>query len=288
MRTGPLSVMSGSHPARPCSPWKKKMNGTPRALRRALATAALVMAAGQASAHVHLISPDGGEMLQVGSVFEIRWEVVISHPAINWDVWYSTTGMSGPWIPVVMDLPPGSTVVGAIHTYDWTIPNTPSDMVRVRVRMDNPSTDYYDISDADLSIVSPCAQSNFCPVVANSFGFGALIGSSGSQSVAANNFTLEVTGSVPGQPGIFFFGPSQIQVPFGNGFLCIGAPQLRLLPPVVADALGMTSTPVDFSVAPGDSITGASTWYFQHWYRDPAAGGAAFNLSNGLEVTFCP
>jgi hypothetical protein len=35
-------------------------------------------------------------------------------------------------------------------------------------------------------------------------------------------------------------------------------------------------------VAPG------STWYFQAWFRDPAAGGAAFNLSDGLAVTFCP
>ena len=28
--------------------------------------------------------------------------------------------------------------------------------------------------------------------------------------------------------------------------------------------------------------------YYQFWYRDPAGGGAGFNLSDGLSATFCP
>ena len=35
-------------------------------------------------------------------------------------------------------------------------------------------------------------------------------------------------------------------------------------------------------------ITAGSTWNFAAWFRDPAAGGAFFNLSDGLEVTFLP
>jgi hypothetical protein len=35
-------------------------------------------------------------------------------------------------------------------------------------------------------------------------------------------------------------------------------------------------------------ITAGSTWNFQFWFRDPVAGGASFNLSDGLGVTFCP
>jgi hypothetical protein len=27
---------------------------------------------------------------------------------------------------------------------------------------------------------------------------------------------------------------------------------------------------------------------FQFWFRDPPAGGANFNLSDGLKVVFCP
>ena len=47
---------------------------------------------------------------------------------------------------------------------------------------------------------------------------------------------------------------------------------------------------VDFEdpTQPTSQITPGSTWYFQFWYRDSAAGGAAFNLSNGLSATFCP
>jgi len=32
---------------------------------------------------------------------------------------------------------------------------------------------------------------------------------------------------------------------------------------------------------------GPGTYQFQFWYRDPAAGGAFFNLSDGVEVSFC-
>lgn len=29
------------------------------------------------------------------------------------------------------------------------------------------------------------------------------------------------------------------------------------------------------------------TRHFQFWYRDPLAGGAGFNLSSALSITFC-
>ena len=106
-------------------------------------------------AHVTLLAPNGGEVLEVGSTFTVRWQINIAHNLLNWDLWYSTTGAGGPWIEIAMDLPPGSGSAGSIHTYDWTVPNAVSDQVRVRVRMDNSGLDYYDISNSDLSIVSP-------------------------------------------------------------------------------------------------------------------------------------
>jgi len=30
------------------------------------------------------------------------------------------------------------------------------------------------------------------------------------------------------------------------------------------------------------------TKFFQFWYRNPAGGGAGFNLSDSLAVPFCP
>lgn len=35
-------------------------------------------------------------------------------------------------------------------------------------------------------------------------------------------------------------------------------------------------------------IVPGSAHRFQAWYRDPAGGGAGFNLSDGLEVVFTP
>jgi hypothetical protein len=54
-------------------------------------------------------------------------------------------------------------------------------------------------------------------------------------------------------------------------------------------AVGNTFTyAVDFTNPPPASgqITAGTTWNFSTWFRDPAAGGAFFDLSNGLSVTF--
>ena len=106
--------------------------------------------------HVILDAPNGGETLEVGSVFTITWYIEIVHDLLNWDLWYSTTGAGGPWIPIEMNLPPGSPAVGSVHTYDWTVPEEAvSDQVRVRVHMDNYfDIDYEDVSDGDVTVTT--------------------------------------------------------------------------------------------------------------------------------------
>ena len=126
---------------------------------RSLLVAAVVLAssATAARAHVNLLAPNGGEVLEVGSVFTIRWQIQIAHNLQNWDLWYSTAGSGGPWTTLAMNLPPGSGAVGSVHTYNWTIPPVPDPTVWVRVRMDNSGTDYYDVSNAPFSITLPKA-----------------------------------------------------------------------------------------------------------------------------------
>lgn len=36
------------------------------------------------------------------------------------------------------------------------------------------------------------------------------------------------------------------------------------------------------------AASSGESWVFQAWYRDPAAGGANFNLTNALRVRFTP
>lgn len=132
----------------------------------------------------------------------------------------------------------------------------------------------------------------YCIGAPNSAGPGASMSHSGSRSIAANTFTLIANGAIPNQPGLFFYGAGQARVPFGNGFRCIATPIFRLLPPAPANAAGTASRLLNFGAPPASSgpgqITAGSTWNFQFWYRDPAAGGSNFNLSNGLSVGFLP
>ena len=109
---------------------------------------------------------------------------------------------------------------------------------------------------------------NYCSSVPNSTGLAAVISASGSTSVAENDLTLFCGPlPVPDQPGLFFFGPNQTQLPFGNGFRCIATPIVRINPPQ-SSAAGMAMRVVDLSAL---GIP-AGTQNFQYWYRDPMGG----------------
>ncbi|MAG58227.1 MAG: hypothetical protein CMJ83_18225 [Planctomycetes bacterium] len=132
-----------------------------RSLASALAIAVVcLLLTAPLVAHVVLDCPNGGVVLIAGTTYTIVWHVQIGHNTQNWDLWYSTTGPNGPWIPIVMDLPAGNTSSGAVHSYVWTVPAAFSSQVRIRVRQDNSGQDYEDISNGDNSIVmSPLSAS---------------------------------------------------------------------------------------------------------------------------------
>ncbi len=135
----------------------------------------------------------------------------------------------------------------------------------------------------------------FCTAAANSTGGPALMGHAGTLRFADNDFSLTVSGAVPQQFGVFFYGPDATDAPFGNGTLCVGggaAGIFRLNPPVAIDGSGSAERALDFTLPPlsagPGAVTPLSTWRFQFWYRDPQAGGSFFNLSDGLDAYFCP
>lgn len=129
---------------------------------------------------------------------------------------------------------------------------------------------------------------SFCVTSPNSAGSGARIGSNSRVSVSVNDFQLSASGLPVGSYGLFYYGPQSQQVPFGNGFSCVAGSSFRVLPPFQADASGAALQDIDFTGLPAaGQVLPGSTWYFQAWYRDPAAGGATFNLSDGLMATFC-
>ena len=129
----------------------------------------------------------------------------------------------------------------------------------------------------------------YCVSLPNSSGSPALMGWSGVPSVALNNLVLEVGGAPALQFGIFYYGSQRVAIPFGNGLRCVGG-QLFRLPVVQTDAQGVAQHALDLEnpPQPEGEIEPGSTWNFQFWFRDPPAGGAGFDLSDGLTVPFCP
>ena len=162
--------------------------------------AAVWLTGASVNAHVVVDSPNGGEILRVGSKYTIRWHIAIQHVLLNWDVWYSTTGANGPWIPLAMDLP------ASARSYEWNVWPTPfvlSNQVPVRVRMDSVGMDYYDISDQDLRIAQSLSAD--VPTVSVSSG--------GVQVLAVNagrgspGYTYWILGTLSGtMPGARFGG----------------------------------------------------------------------------------
>ncbi len=129
----------------------------------------------------------------------------------------------------------------------------------------------------------------YCQANANSSGAAADIHHVGSTSVAANDLVLEAGPAPANVSGLFFYGPNLSQMPFGDGFLCVGAPQFRLAVGTT-DASGFARHAFDVTAppSPNGQVTAGTRWHFQYWFRDLAALGAGFNTSRGLAVDFTP
>jgi hypothetical protein len=128
----------------------------------------------------------------------------------------------------------------------------------------------------------------YCDPGSNSWsGSGATLLWTGGVSVANNNLEFFATGVPGNQFGLFFFGPNQVSLPVGNGTICVGGNLVRM-PVIQADGLGTASQLFDLSSAPlAGAVVSGVTWNFQFWYRDPAAGGAGFDFSQAVQISWC-
>ncbi len=148
------------------------------------------------------------------------------------------------------------------------------------------------IVDYDLVIDCP-PPSNYCQVLANSAGAGTSISYQGSTSIAANDFALLSNGSPAHVFGLFFYGAATANVSLGDGVRCVapgGVGLFRFNPATLTSVFGESYLALDNTAPPqaAGQISSGDTWYFQYWYRDAAAGLFGFNLSDALEVKFCP
>jgi serine protease AprX len=153
--------------------------------------------------------------------------------------------------------------------------------------------------DVDFSLVvrgtsglggTPCLEPVvICEGAPNSFSVtGTVVFTQGSVSVASNDLVFVMGGLPANEFGLWFYGTAPNNAPVGNGTICVGGSAYRLAP-VQSDFLGTLNYALDLSSPPEPAaqVLPGDTWYFQFWYRDPAAGGANFNFSDALSITFC-
>lgn len=196
------------------------------------------------------------------------------------EVWFTQAAAGGNGSPVV------ASNVASDGTTIHVIPPATAGSGDVLVHVPGSGNDK--LSNAwPVAIIPAVPPHNYCSTSPNSFDpNGAIMGWSGSTHVADNNFTLIASGVPPNANGLFYYGHNQTLAAFGNGFRCVGSPVFRLaITP--ANVFGDTIFQLNFPALPGP-INGGEVWNFQLWYRNPAGGGAGFNLSDGLQVTFCP
>ena len=126
----------------------------------------------------------------------------------------------------------------------------------------------------------------YCQALANSTGAAATILALGSASASAGSLTVEAE-PVPARFGLFIHGDQRQELPFGNGFLCVSGSPLRGKPfHPSGDRLAYT---FDNSDSAHSLMAYVGTLrYFQAFFRDPAAGGAAFNSSDAIAVAILP
>lgn len=129
---------------------------------------------------------------------------------------------------------------------------------------------------------------NFCTSGPNSTGSAAKMYAYGSASVSENSLVFDAA-FVPSKVfGIFYYGTGQGSLPFGNGVRCVTGSIVRS--PVITSFKGSFFWEIDlgaYSSGP-NGITPGSLYHFQCWFRDTPAGGAGFDLSDGLSVQFLP
>ena len=117
---------------------------------------------GNLNAHVGLNYPQGGQTFFVGDTVEIKWQNIIIHNPIDWDLYFSPDG-GAYWQPIELNLPITQ------FDYRWIVPNVLSDSAQIKIVQDNVGDDYEDQSTNFIveEIVLGISESSELPTILN-------------------------------------------------------------------------------------------------------------------------
>jgi hypothetical protein len=121
----------------------------------------------------------------------------------------------------------------------------------------------------------------YCTAKLTGSGLTPAIGSTGSATLAQNDFRITLSTAPPYRQAICIHGADAAAEPFYGGYLCVHAPFVRM-PVIQTDASGSASVafPVDASML-------GTERRFQWWFRDPEEYFFRVGLSDGLLVRIC-
>jgi len=109
-------------------------------LRSSITFLILLVIISPITAHVNLLSPNGGETYNPGQIIQIEWREVLRHETLNWDILFSSDGGVN-WDTVKSNIPL------ATMSYAWELPDFGTSEGRIKIVQDNVDADYEDISD---------------------------------------------------------------------------------------------------------------------------------------------
>jgi len=130
---------------------------------------------------------------------------------------------------------------------------------------------------------------NFCRSTVNSTGSASVLTASGSDSISANDLVLTAV-NLPTQPGMFIGSTSKAQIPYFDGFLCVGPGTLQRFGSINIPVGGSITQEVDLvtSARGGLMVSPGQAFYFQRWNLDPQAAATGANFSDGYQVVYTP
>ena len=222
----------------------------------------------------HLITPNGGESYSAGEQVSIQWISDDDVQAVSSELQFSLDGGATWPTTIASGLP-------ATGNYSWTIPSSNTSQGRVRVVVaDGSGNTGSDLSDGDFSISGGGNQ-------AGNFSYGN--GKSGSMGIPAlSSQTLPVLGSqvtldIDQAKAVALIklirGPAMDSTPFDGATVLVAYNRVYNLN---SDGLGHAE--ISGTIPNQASLAGVSL-YWQAWIpNDPAAAGAGWACSNGLET----
>jgi hypothetical protein len=131
----------------------------------------------------------------------------------------------------------------------------------------------------------------------NSTQAKGFLGPIGSTSVEYDDLLFSIFNLPSAAPTVLFMGSQAVQLPFGDGLLCVagGAVGIAKFTPKFTTGLGTSvygpglAKYSQQNFLPAFWIHPGETWHFQLWYRDPEGPcGKGFNLTNAVAVGFTP